>query len=70
MPLNIVYQLLLRLKFTVHLMADIRAEPAAVKSFLSSIMEERHLSEFNCIDPNDSLERSIKQKIFLLRAQH
>jgi len=50
-------------------MANIRAEPTVVKSFVSNIFEVRHLSECNCIDPNDSLEWSIKQKIFLLRAQ-
>jgi len=38
------------------LMADIRAEPAMVKSFVFNIIEVRHLSEFHCIDPNDSLE--------------
>jgi len=40
------------------IMADIRAEPAVLKSFVSDIIEVRHLSEFNCIDPHDSLERS------------
>jgi len=35
-------------------MADIRAEPAVVKSFVSNIIEVRHLSECNCIDPNDA----------------
>jgi len=37
-------------------MADIRAEPAMVKLFVSNIIEVRHLPEFYCIDPNDSLE--------------
>jgi len=37
-------------------MEDIRDEPAVVKSFVSSIIEVMHLSEFNCIDPNDPLE--------------
>jgi len=50
-------------------MADIRAEPAVVKSFVFYNVEVRHLSECNCIDPNDSLELSVKQKIFLLQAQ-
>jgi len=37
-------------------MANIRAEPAVVKSFVLNIIKVRHLSEFNCIDPNDPLE--------------
>jgi len=56
-------------KKLIQSMADIRAEPAVVKSFVSNIIEVRHLSECYCIDPNDSLEWSVKQKIFLLRAQ-
>jgi len=34
-------------------MADIRAEPPVVNSFVSNIIEATHLSECNCkIDPN------------------
>jgi len=36
-------------------MADIKAEPALGKTFVSNIIQVRHLSECNCIDPNDSL---------------
>jgi len=36
-----------------------------VKSFVSN-SEMRHLSESNCIDPNDSVEGSIKQDISTL----
>jgi len=42
--------------FSFQLMAVIRAEPTMVKSFVLNIIEVRHLSEFNCIDPNDSIE--------------
>jgi len=34
---------------------DIRVEPAVEKSFVSNI-EMRHLSQCNCIDPNETLE--------------
>jgi len=37
-------------------MADIRVEPAKVRSFVSNIIEVRHLSKCNYIDPNDSFE--------------
>jgi len=33
-------------------MADITAEPPMVKSLVLNIIEVRHLSEFNCTDPN------------------